>query len=262
MSFSARSRLSRLRASRTLLFDFDGTVTLGGVPIGGSVQALNRYLAVKDRRGILVTNNTSKAGSAYREAMQRIGIDTKHVDVVTPFDVAAPYFRGRGIDRAFIVGNAACREEFGRLGLAHVERGAQVVVVAFDTELRYDKLVTASTLISSGVPFYHTHPDLFCPTQNGPVPDCGAITALLRLASGQRSRGHFGKPGARMARFLVRDRAVDPATAILIGDRQSTDIRLGRRLGVYCVWVRTGDRSVAAKPDETLELFEDFFSDE
>ena len=46
---------------------------------------------------------------------------------------------------------------------------ADVLVLAYDTTLTYEKLARAARLLLRGIPFYATHPDVTCPTPDGPI---------------------------------------------------------------------------------------------
>lgn len=246
-----------------LLFDLDGTVCLSGAPIGGVVSKLNRLLQRQNVAGVLVTNNSSKPRAAYEAALETLGIDTRCVTVITPVEVAADYLVRRGLQRPFILGTAACVLEFESHGLRHEDDEPDCVVVAFDTELTYSKLDRCCEVIRRGAPVLQTNIDMFCPTVRGPVPDCGAIQALLTKTTGVRPSTHFGKPGAVMARYLRRRLGLSKRQLAVVGDRQATDVMLGNRLGATTVWVRSGDPTIApqAQPDLVYQTMEAFLDD-
>lgn len=246
-----------------VLFDLDGTVCLSGVPIGGIVEQLNRFLKVDGRFGVLVTNNSSKSRAAYESKLDEIGVDRRAISVLTPVVVGADYLLQHGLPRPYILGTRACHEEFAAMGVAHEDANPDSVVVAFDTETTYEKLDRCAEFMLKGLPVFQTNIDLFCPTSHGPAPDCGAIQALLTTTTGIRPKTHFGKPGKLMVNYLKRRFDLKDARFVMVGDRQSTDVLLGNRLGATSVWVRSGDPAIDrnARPDVIKDTMDEFLSD-
>lgn len=245
-----------------IFFDFDGTICISGVPIGGVVEKLNRFLSHGSRYGVLVTNNSSKSRRAYLERLAAIGLDCARLSVVTPVEIGADYIRRKGLTRAYVLGTRACIAEFAEFGVQHDEEAPECVIVAFDSETTYVKLDRCCELMRRGIPTFQTNIDLFCPTSHGPAPDCGSIQALLTKVTNIRPKTHFGKPGRVMSSFLARRFALSGTRVAVVGDRQATDILLGNRMGAVSVWVRSGDPTVSrsARPDcvyETMEAFLD-----
>jgi HAD superfamily hydrolase (TIGR01450 family) len=245
-----------------IFFDFDGTVCVSGVPIGGVVEKLNRYLARDAHYGVLVTNNSSKSRRTYLERLDGIGIDCARMSVVTPVEVGADHLRRKGLTRAYILGTRACIAEFAEFGIQHDDEDPQCVIVAFDTETSYAKLDRCCEFMRRPIPTFQTNIDRFCPTSHGPAPDCGSIQALLTTVTNVKPKTHFGKPGRMMSSFLTRRFALKGARVAVVGDRQATDVLLGNRLGAVSVWVRSGDPTVSkgVRLDcvyETMEAFLD-----
>src|SRR5690606_539976 len=82
----------------------------------------------------------------------------------------------------------------GSRGFTIAEADCVAVVVGLDRELTYDKLRTATLLISQGAAFVGTNPDRTLPSPAGPVPGAGSILAALQAASGVQPT-IIGKPG-------------------------------------------------------------------
>jgi NagD protein len=86
-----------------------------------------------------------------------------------------------------------------------------------------------------------THPDYFCPTDEGPEPDCGAFAKVIELATKKLPVAVLGKPHPSMIEEAVRRSRVNKKDMVLIGDRLMTDIAMGKQAGIDTVLVLTGE---------------------
>jgi len=128
-----------------------------------------------------------------------------------------------------------------------VEEGAEAVVLGFDTTLTYAKLERAAHLLRAGAAFFATNPDRVCPTERGPIPDCGSMIALLRTATGAEPTV-IGKPEALMVEMALEKLGGIGAERVgLVGDRLYTDIRMANRCGLTA-----GPRTVGRRPGRCL----------
>lgn len=225
--------------SRAFL-DLDGTVYLSGKIIDG-VDAEIRTLSDQGVRFHYMTNNTSYSSDEYRTKLQKLNLPLHDDAIISPTIVLSDWLRDQGIDSVFSVGTVAFRDELlQRGGARQDDQDPACVIVAFDRELDYDKLVVACGLINRGVPYYLTHIDLACPSDVGPIPDCGAIGRLVQATTGVEATGHFGKPGDLMLGYLQK--LAQPGEAVMVaGDRDYTDAEIGLRLGAHTVLVCSGE---------------------
>jgi HAD superfamily hydrolase (TIGR01450 family) len=125
-------------------------------------------------------------------------------------------------------------------GLALDAVAPQAVLLGMDLSLTYDKLARASHLIRAGTPFVATHPDLLCPSPDGPIPDCGSLAAALTAATGVVPR-FAGKPYPAMLGTALRRLDARPEETAIVGDRLYTDIEMGFRGGLTTILVLTGE---------------------
>ena len=91
-------------------------------------------------------------------------------------------------------------------------------MAGFDTTVTYEKLEKACTLIRKGVPFWATHPDNNCPTEHGPIPDCGAICAFITQSTDIEPR-YFGKPYRETMDFITSYLDCTKEDLVFVGDR-------------------------------------------
>lgn len=166
--------------------------------------------------------------------------------LLSPVTPLVDFLRARGIGRAYAVGNSDFRRDLAERmpELVLAEDGAQAVILAYDTELSYEKLARSALLLQKPeVLFLATHPDLVCPSPEGPLPDVGSMIELYATATGRRPQHIFGKPDpAVLAPLLARYRKED---MIMVGDRLSTDKKLAENAGIDFALVLSGEATLA-----------------
>ena len=98
---------------------------------------------------------------------------------MTSGDVAVRYlhteFSGASV---YLLGTPSLEESMRAAGITLTEEAPDVVLVAFDKTLTYEKLEKGCTFIREGAAYLATHPDVNCPVPGGFIPDCGAICSL------------------------------------------------------------------------------------
>ena len=121
------------------------------------------------------------------------------------------------------------------------EEGISCVVVAYDSELNYEKLVEVSrVLFTTDVPFYATNPDLRCPIDFGFIPDCGAICNMITETTDKKPI-YLGKPSKEVVDLCVKASGFRKEETLVIGDRLYTDIACGINGGVDTCVLYTGE---------------------
>lgn len=229
---------------RCVVLDMDGTVYLGSVPIAGAVDFIRRHWDALDFH--FLSNNTSKSPASYVDKLNGMGIPARREQLLSPVTPLVDFLRARGIGRAYAVGNSDFRRDLAERmpELVLAEDGAQAVILAYDTELSYEKLARSALLLQKpDVLFLATHPDLVCPSPEGPLPDVGSMIELYATATGRRPQHIFGKPDpAVLAPLLARYRKED---MIMVGDRLSTDKKLAENAGIDFALVLSGEATLA-----------------
>lgn len=190
---------------KCFVLDLDGTVYLGDIPIQETVDFILRHWDTIDFH--FLSNNTSKAPTTYVNKLTRMGIPATLDRILSPVTPLIAHLRGNGIRTVYPVGNrdfvACLRERMPELKVLDygVSEGAEAVVLAYDTELTYEKLTHAALLLQNPeVAYLATHPDLVCPSPQGPLPDAGSFMSLFETATGRRPQHIFGKPDPRRTR--------------------------------------------------------------
>ena len=229
---------------RCVVLDMDGTVYLGHIPIEGAVGFIQRHWNSLDF--YFLSNNTSKSPLTYVNKLNSMGIAAREDLLLSPVTPLVDFLRANNIARVFPVGNADFQHDLLKRmpELQLVEDAAQAVVLAYDTELTYHKLARSAVLLQdSSVLFLATHPDLVCPSPEGPLPDVGSFISLYATATGRIPQHIFGKPDPAVLAPLLARYSKDEM--VMVGDRLSTDIQLARNAGIDSILVLSGEATRA-----------------
>lgn len=247
---------------RHVVLDMDGTIYRGSELFGCTLPFL-AGLRESEITYTFLTNNTARSKGDYLAKLSRLGIEATPEQMYTAADATFSYLRHTlpQVRRVALLGTPSLAAQFASEGYTDDWDSPEAVVVAFDTDLRYDRLCRTAYFIAQGLPFIATHPDFICPTDEPTVMvDCGAICACLTAATGRRPVVQ-GKPEPSLLLDICRRADVRPREAIMVGDRLYTDIAMGRRAGVPTALVLTGEATEAdvaacasdSRPDFVLD---------
>ena len=221
--------------------DMDGTFFLGDHLLPGALE----FLALLNRLQkpfYFLTNNSSRSRADYVQKLVRLGVREEGARVFTSGDATARYlcqqFPGQGV---CLIGTRSLREDFRAAGIRLDDLEPAVVVLGYDTELTYEKLVRLCGFVRKGLPYLATHPDVNCPTPDGPIPDIGAMIALVEKSTGRLPDKIFGKPDRNLVEQLAASLKLSPESLIMVGDRLYTDIAMGTTAGVGTALVLSGE---------------------
>ena len=230
------------------IFDLDGTVYLGDIPIHGTIDFIKRHQARKEI--FFLTNNTSKSLTDYVKKLASVGLDVGVERILSPLLPLLDYLHEQGIRHVYPVGNASFQAYLKQQMPDIVftpEADCQAVLLAYDTELTYEKLAKSCLLLQRPeVRFLATHPDLVCPSAQGPLPDTGSFMKLYEAATGRLPELVFGKPDTRVLAPLCR--RFRREEMVMVGDRLSTDKRLAENAGIDFILVLSGEARRADLP--------------
>lgn len=262
--------LARLRRVRHVALDMDGTIYCGQELFAETLPFLETLRSLGIGHNFL-TNNSSKSVGEYLRHLQKLGVKAAADDVFTSAHACiellkrtAPHLR-----RAFVVGTPGLCGELEAAGFevlgADEAEAPELVIVGFDTELNYHVLCKATYWIGRGVPFYATHPDRVCPTNQPTILlDCGAICAAIGAATGKKPDAVAGKPEPAMLHSLAGRLGLQNDEIAMIGDRIYTDVSMAKRAGAVGVLTLTGEVGRAdiepsgVEPDVVIEHLGEF----
>ena len=225
--------------AKLMLFDLDGTLYLDGVPYPGAIELIER-LQKSDLEYCFVTNNSSIPSVDYCEKLRRIGFSLEPRNVLSSGDAAVLMLRTLGVkDNVYVLGTNRFRGWFEGQGFQQDEKNPDAMLIAFDKELTYAKLTSATRLVLKGVPVYATHPDVVCPPG---LPDAGMLLAYFQAARpGVVIQAIAGKPHKWMCRVLEQRFGVRPEEMVMVGDRVGTDLAFACNNGMRSMLVRNGE---------------------
>ena len=228
--------LELLQQKKLFLFDIDGTIAVGDTLYDGSRELLD-YIERIGGKACYITNNSTKSSADYVEKFRHaFQLETEEAQFVTSGYMTLRFLLDNYMhQKIYVCGTTSYISDLRAKGLTVTEKcedGIACVVVAYDSELTYDKLTQASKiLLTTDVPFYGTNPDLRCPIDFGFIPDCGAICNML-TATTDKQPIYLGKPNRQVV-DLCRERfGYRAEETLVVGDRLYTDIACGINAGV------------------------------
>lgn len=226
------------------MLDMDGTLYLGN-RLFDKVPSFLQYIKEIGGSYQFLTNNSSKGVEDYVLKMNHLGIKTCEKNFLTSVHITIQYLfeNGYAEKKLYVLGTKSFQNQLKSSGLNvtdQLEENIACLVMGFDTELTFQKLDDACRLLTAGVDYIATNPDLVCPTEYGYVPDCGSVSQMLYHAV-KRRPVFIGKPSPAMPLFAVEHSAFTKEQAVVVGDRLYTDIACANNSGIASVLVLSGE---------------------
>lgn len=230
----------KLQEVEIFFSDLDGTLYIGDTPINGAREFVDKIRSM-GKKLFFLSNNSSKSKSEYVTKLKNMGIESSEEDIILSTDGVIAFLISEGVKSVFVLGTNALKGAIERAGISTNTEDPEYIVVGYDTELTYEKLTLASKYLNAGVDMLATHPDISCPTPDGPVPDCGALQAMLYATTGSRPVRVFGKPDPDILLKYLNKFGLNAERAAIIGDRIYTDMEMARRAGMMSILVLSGE---------------------
>lgn len=228
---------------RGVLFDVDGTLWRGNTPSPGLADCFAWLRARAVGVGV-ITNNSLKPPAHYQQKLAAFGVTVDECEILTSAQATAQHLAHTLAPgaRVYVIGEAGLLTAVQAAGLAVTTDAAApvaAVVVGGDRCLTYAKLKAAVLLLQRGARLVGTNPDLLIPTAAGLAPETGVALAALTAATGVAPT-IIGKPARWLFEAALARLGLDPAQALMVGDRLDTDILGAQRLGMQTVLVTSG----------------------
>ncbi|WP_103028608.1 HAD-IIA family hydrolase [Salinibacter altiplanensis] len=246
-----------------ILLDLDGVVYVGDTLLPGADWALRR-LRERGKTLRFLTNDPRPTRDGVVARLERLGVEARVQEVVTCGWATAVSLREAGLESVYVVGSEGLCRELERAGLRLTDDGADAVVIGCDSRVSYPHIKRAARLIRKGAQFVATNEDPTFPTPEGPAPATGAIVAAVRTAA-DATPDVVGKPHPEMFEAALNGR--DPAAALMVGDRLTTDILGAKQMGIAALLLRREngrplEQETAATPDRVISSLTDLLPED
>jgi len=224
---------------KNYLIDMDGVLVSGRTIIPGADKFVER---LKDQGAeyLILTNNPLYTPGDLAHRLQTIGLDVPAERIFTSAIATARFLQSQKPDgTAFVIGESGLTEAIHGVGYIITDQDPDYVVLGETHTYNVALITKAIRLIAEGARFIATNPDPSGPSEDGLVPACGAMAALIETASGTRPF-FVGKPNPLMMRTALNYLDIHSEDTVMVGDRMETDIIAGVESGMETILVLTG----------------------
>jgi NagD protein len=245
------------------LIDMDGVLYRGSELIPGA-DLFVAQLRARHIPFLLLTNNSQRTRRDVVAKVARLGIDVEDEHIFTSAMATARFLaQQKPNGTAFVIGEGGLLNALHQNGYAVVDHEPDYVVVGEGRTFNLELVEAAVRMILGGAKLIATNLDPNCPTQDGLRPGCGAMVAMLELATGVRAFS-VGKPSPVMMRAARKELGLATDETTIIGDTVETDILGGVQLGYHTVLVLSGGtrsedlQRYAYRPEIVLDSLAEF----
>lgn len=224
---------------RCYIMDMDGVLVRGRQPIPGAQAWITRLLETSTPF-LVLTNNPLYTPRDLQHRLASEGLQVPESHLFTSAMATAQFLsqqRPRGT--AYVIGESGLTHALHQEGYTLSSIRPEYVVLGETHSYNVDQITTAIRLISTGARFICTNPDPTGPSEQGLVPACGAMAALIERATGVKPY-FVGKPNPLMMRQALKTLGAHSEETVMIGDRMDTDIVAGMEAGLQTVLVLSG----------------------
>src|SRR5712692_9453570 len=221
------------------LIDMDGVLYRGNELIPGADRFV-RQLRARHIPFCFLTNNSQRTRRDVVAKLAWMGVEVEEEHVFTCAMATARFLaQQKPGGTAFVIGEGGLLTALHQNGYAVVDHEPDYVVVGEGRTFNLELVEAAVRMIMGGAKLIATNLDPNCPTQDGLRPGCGAMVAMLELATGVRAFS-VGKPRPVMMRAARKELGLATDETTIIGDTVETDILGGVQLGYHTVLVLSG----------------------
>ena len=243
------------------IFDLDGTLYRGEEPIPYAVDTVCT-LKTDGAKVRYLTNNSGQTPQFFLAKLRRMGFPADIDEIYTSSLGSAKYLKSAGHHSIFVIGEPGLVSTLRSEGLAvtnaDTDNGistngepSEAVLVGICRQFTYGLMNEAMQRIRAGQPFIATNPDPTFPVEGSKlVPGAGSVVAGIRTCS-EKEPYIVGKPNAFLTTLVLKEAECKPADALVVGDREDTDLESGRRAGCPTHLVLTGV-STSAPPNQVF----------
>jgi len=223
-----------------IMIDMDGTVYKGSEVIKGAPEFIER-LKQKGIPFVFLTNNSASGRKHYLDKLKGMGFDVTIDNILTSATATFRYINKHHKNASvYPVGTPKFVEEAKEAGIRIVSDDPDIVLLAFDTSITYEKINKAYNFIKDGAEFIATHPDDLCPTEDGYDVDIGPFIRLFESMTGTKATV-IGKPNELMTEMAAENMNVLKEGMVMIGDRLYTDMKMAADNNIRSILVFSGE---------------------
>ena len=242
--------MAACRKIKHVALDMDGTIYMGSQLFPFTKD----FLKELTDNGIgysFLTNNPTRSRVDYLKKLEKLGIEATPDQMYTTAVATIEYLKEKmpEVKRIFATGTPSMIKEFEEAGYEITAIDAadmpDLLLVAFDTTLTYERLCHASWLAAQGIPYIATNPDRVCPTDLPTVlVDCGSLCKCIEHATGRCPDLVIGKPNPDMLSGIMYRYGLKAEEIAMCGDRIYTDVAMAQNAGAFGVLVLSGETTL------------------
>tara|TARA_B100001113_G_C21109280_1_gene622453 strand:- start:235 stop:1029 length:795 start_codon:yes stop_codon:yes gene_type:complete len=252
MNFTTKTSVQSIFNKKIFFLDGDGTIYLGKTLLPGANSFLKR-LHQLNIPFYICTNNSSKPPKDYIKHYTQLGLAIKESHLLTSTQPALIYCHEKNISHLYIIATKAVHSYIESQGITHDEHHPKAILLTYDTELTYKEIKHTVRWLNQGLPYFATHPDQLCPTEQGMLPDIGTYITMFKTASGRSPDLIFGKPNTMMIEPILKQHQLELKDAVIIGDRLYTDIKMGQNNELTTVLTLQGETTIEMANESTIK---------
>ena len=251
--------VARIDAAKALFVDWDGCVFQNHKLILGADRFLKHYA----EKIFILSNNSTDLPTSFVDLLEPAGAHIAADRIILAGHQTVLYAVARHYeDRIFMIANKEMREFAEARKLNLVGQNADVVLLFRDLDFNYAKLRAAANMVRRGAKLIAANPDMTHPTDDGVVPETGALLAAIQACLGDQNdvAAILGKPSTLLFETALLRAKVDPEDVVMIGDNPQTDIKGAQAIGIYPVLIDPKKRITLStimdfgRPPETGDL--------
>ena len=242
--------MAACRKIKHVALDMDGTIYMGSQLFPFTKD----FLKELTDNGIgysFLTNNPTRSRVDYLKKLEKLGIEATPDQMYTTAVATIEYLKEKmpEVKRIFATGTPSMIKEFEEACYEMTAIDAadmpDLLLVAFDTTLTYERLCHASWLAAQGIPYIATNPDRVCPTDLPTVlVDCGSLCKCIEHATGRCPDLVIGKPNPDMLSGIMYRYGLKAEEIAMCGDRIYTDVAMAQNAGAFGVLVLSGETTL------------------
>lgn len=228
----------------TYIFDIDGTLLAHHKPLPGAVEII-RFLRKGKKTIFFVTNNPFSTNEALAKRLNASHIEAYSSEIITPIQAVTSFLQEeKHVSTILALLDPTIRKYLELQGwriVASEDKPDRCshVLLGLHEQINYIDFAVGLQMLDKGAKLVLLNKDLFCPVENGRIPDTGALSAVFEKCCNEKPIA-IGKPSIWMQKVLEKHVKSKPKQTLFIGDSPFTDIKIGRALKMHTLLVKTG----------------------